>query len=134
MNIRSFPPAWTVALLLAAIMIGLEPGVAHAGTTSSNLNDVFADVSGQNSAFNWGIFLNWVIIIVVPIVGILIVLGLIQRIQQDPSPGNLAINGLAALFVMGICLAIVVLPSKIQAKAAAANPSGALLTIYVSGR
>lgn len=106
------------ALALALLIF---PFAASASTgASSDLSNVFSDLSnsanGQvSSLFQWKAILTFVMTVVVPLVAIIGVVVLLNRLKDNPEPGNIIFSIATIVLVAGVAIAVVVLPGKINA-------------------
>jgi hypothetical protein len=118
------------AIAVATVgFLALIPHPALAVTISTaDLSDVMGN-TGSTSFFSWTKLLGFVMDVLVPIVAIVAILVLVNRLRDNPDVGNIVFSLFGIILVMGVAIAIFALPGKLNAAQASNTSGGALIAV-----
>jgi L-cystine uptake protein TcyP (sodium:dicarboxylate symporter family) len=81
-----------------------------------------------NSFFNWSHLLGFIMYFIVPLVAIVAVIVVVNRIKDNPDIGNIVFSVATIVLIFGVAIAIFALPGKLNAAQKSSDATGALLS------
>lgn len=125
-HLRPAPLAATIlaAVIMAALVLIPHPALAVT-VTSADLSSVFGSGT-TNTFFQWQNLLGFVFYVLVPLVAVVGVIVLINRVRDNPEPGNIVFTIGGIILIMGVAIAVFALPGKLNASTTGGT-TGALI-------